>query len=212
MRGELTAPVLSVSRHRIVIDGNGVTTLIVFHTCPLRCRYCINPECNDPAAEVGMYTPIRLLNEVRRDNLYFLATGGGITFGGGEPLLRSEFIAEFCRIAPPEWTITLETSLNVAWEHVERVLPYVDCYIVDVKDMNPDIYRRYTGGDGAVMTSNLRHMLSREGMADRVRVVLPWIDGFNDDTDRDRSERQLRAMGVKSIERFDYITDLSIFE
>ena len=42
--GHIQAPVSAVSRHRIATDGEGVTTLVVFHSCPLRCRWCLNPQ------------------------------------------------------------------------------------------------------------------------------------------------------------------------
>ena len=83
-------PFIGVSRHRIGVDGIGVTTLAAFHGCPLRCRYCLNPACLGSADRLYRYTPESLFEKVRIDNLYFLATGGGICFGGGEPLLTKK--------------------------------------------------------------------------------------------------------------------------
>ena len=83
--------IIGISRHRLTTDGEGVTTLVAFNGCPLRCKYCINKISWDP--EKGRtYTPERLFEEVKVDQLYFLATRGGITFGGGEPMLQGEFI------------------------------------------------------------------------------------------------------------------------
>lgn len=93
MSAELSAPLIGTDRHRLSTDGRGVTTLVAFHGCPLRCRYCLNPQCFDTSRTWRTVTPQQLLAEVAIDNLYFQATGGGVTFGGGEPLLRSEFIA-----------------------------------------------------------------------------------------------------------------------
>ena len=42
-----TAPLICIDRHRLTIDGEGVTTLVAFHGCPLRCKYCLNPQCLD---------------------------------------------------------------------------------------------------------------------------------------------------------------------
>ena len=66
-------------------DGIGVTTLVAAYGCLLRCQYCLNPHSWQQETNQCEYTPEKLLNEVKQDNLYFLATGGGITFGGGEP-------------------------------------------------------------------------------------------------------------------------------
>ena len=93
-------PIIGVARHRLAVDGQGVTTLVAFHGCTLRCQYCLNAQCLWPDGFSRTATPAELLGEVMIDNLYFLATGGGITFGGGEPAIRSEFIEAFCRLAP----------------------------------------------------------------------------------------------------------------
>ena len=77
-------------------------------------------------------TTSQLLDELMLDNLYFLATGGGVTFGGGEPLLHSEFIDEFCHIKPAEWNVNIETSLNVSRSHLERVLPHDSQLFIDI--------------------------------------------------------------------------------
>ena len=140
--GNHRVPIIGVARHRLAVDGQGVTTLVAFHGCTLRCRYCLNAQCLRANGFTRTVTPAELLDEVMIDNLYFQATGGGITFGGGEPAIRSGFIEAFCRLAPPEWHITMETALNVDRRHLERLLPHVHQYIIDIKDVNPDIYRR----------------------------------------------------------------------
>lgn len=63
-----------------------------------------------------------ILDEVMVDDLYFQATNGGITFGGGEPLLRSDEIVDFCKRRPMEWRIYVETSLNVEQRALETAL------------------------------------------------------------------------------------------
>ena len=144
---ELSAQFIGIGRHRLATDGKGVTSLVAFHGCPLRCKYCLNPQCLDSGKVWRTITTRDLLDELLLDNLYFLATGGGVTFGGGEPLLRSEFIEEFCRIKVPEWKVNVETSLNVDRKHLERVLPHIDEYFIDIKDTNLAIYKEYTSRD-----------------------------------------------------------------
>lgn len=202
---ELSAPFIGIVRHRLATDGKGVTTLVAFHSCPLRCKYCLNPQCLDPEKVWRNITTSELLDELLLDNLYFLATGGGVTFGGGEPLLRSEFINEFCRIKPAEWKINVETSLNVDHHHLERVLPHVNEFFIDIKDTNPNIYKEYTTRNNAQVLDNLRWLLSHEGMAERIIVRLPHIPQFNTQADVDRSRAILEEMGVKNFDEFDYI-------
>lgn len=202
---ELSAPFIGIVRHRLATDGKGVTTLVAFHSCPLRCKYCLNPQCLDPEKVWRTITTSELLDELLLDNLYFLATGGGVTFGGGEPLLRSEFIDEFCRIKPAEWKINVETSLNVDHHHLERVLPHVNEFFIDIKDTNPNIYKEYTTRNNAQVLDNLRWLLSHEGMAEKIIVRLPHIPQFNTQADVDRSRALLEEMGVKNFDEFDYI-------
>ena len=85
----LKAPIIGIERHRLTTDGQGVTTLVAFHGCPLHCRYCLNPQCLVPEGVKRRISTKQLLDEVAVDDLYFQATGGGICFGGGEPLLHT---------------------------------------------------------------------------------------------------------------------------
>lgn len=205
----MKAPLIGISRHRIMVDGKGITTLVAFHDCPLRCRYCLNRQCLEPNGILRTITPEQLLEETRIDDLYFQATGGGITFGGGEPLLRSRFIEAFCRIAPPEWNIAVESSLNVTQIHLQRLLPFINQYIIDVKDMNPTIYRNYTTKNNARSIANL-HWLVSQGMADKVKIRLPEIPEYNTPSDVDESQKTLEAMGYHDFERFTYLTGVKI--
>ena len=202
---ELSAPLIGIVRHRLATDGKGVTTLVAFHGCPLRCRYCLNPQCLDPEKVWRTITPANLLDELLLDNLYFLATGGRVTFGGGEPLLRSEFIDEFCRIKPAEWKVNIETSLNVSRKHLERVVPHIDQYFIDIKDTNSVIYKQYTTRDNTQVLDKLQWLMSHEGMAEKIIVRLPHIPNHNTQADIDRSRSLLQEMGVKTFDEFDYI-------
>ena len=201
----MKAPLIGIERHRFAVDGEGVTTLVAFHGCPLRCRYCLNPQCNEHDGVTMELTPQELLDRLMPDNLYFLATGGGICFGGGEPLLRSEFIAEFARIKPPEWRITVETSLCVEQHHLAALLPVIDSYIIDIKDVEPNCYRSYTGADNALVIDNLRWLLAHDRMADRIIVRLPLIPGYNTAADRLHSRKLLADIGVKRFDELEYI-------
>ena len=197
-------PLIGICRHRLVTDGQGVTTLVAFHGCPLRCKYCLNAQCLRSDGIWHQMDMMEILDEVMVDDLYYKATGGGVAFGGGEPLLRSDGIVDFCKSRPKEWRIYIETSLNVERRNLEAVAPYIDYYYIDVKDMNPDIYRRYTGRSNRRVVSNLRWLASNVD-ADKVTIRLPHIPDDNTAQDIERSQQQLEAMGFKDFDRFDYI-------
>ena len=200
------APFIGIVRHRIQTDGKGVSTLAAFHGCPLRCRYCLNPQCQREDVW-RTFTPESLYEEVKIDQLYFLATGGGITFGGGEPAMHPDFIARFRKICGPEWNLTLETSLNVPADHVRQLSSVVNQFIIDIKETNDEIYRRYTSLSNRRALDNLQELL-QEGRGDDLIVRLPLIEGYNTQEDIERSTGKLRAMGVEHFDFFTYRTDI----
>lgn len=195
---------IGICRHRLATDGQGVTTLVAFHGCPLRCKYCLNAQCLRSDGVWRQLTVQEILDAVAVDDLYFKATAGGVTFGGGEPLLKSDEIADFCKHRPTEWRIYVETSLNVERRALETVATFIDHYYIDVKDMNPDVYRQYTSADNRRVLANLQWLAVHTDL-EKVTVRLPLIPGYNTEADRDRSQQQLAAMGFKHFDCFEYI-------
>ena len=200
-----TAPLIGISRHRLTTDGEGVTTLVAFHGCPLRCKYCLNPQSLHSEGIWKHYDCMQLYEEVRLDELYFLATHGGITFGGGEPCLQSDFIYEFRQLCGQEWQLSVESSLNVPQENIEKLLPVIDYYIIDIKDINNDIYQQYTGKENEKVLNNL-HYLIEHGKNEQIIVRTPILPVYNSESDVDNSIRLLKEMGITQFDRFTYKT------
>lgn len=201
---EHIAPIITYSRLRMAVDGPGIVTLVCFHGCPLRCRWCINPFSHQPGTQCKYRNAQRLYDEIKLDELYFLSTGGGVTFGGGEPLLYSEFLRDFRRLCGPDWHLCVETSLSVPWQKVAMATNVIDHFYVDCKDTNPDIYRRYTGLDNRQMLENLAKLLQIVG-PDRITVRIPLIPQYNTEEDQHRSRALLEAMGIRHFDLFSYI-------
>ena len=167
-------------------DGSGITTLVAFMGCPLKCRYCLNPKCHEPIKEgddIMMVTPQGLYDLVKIDNIYFQTTGGGVCFGGGEPTMYANFIKEFRQVCGDKWKITLETSLACSADDLEMLKDVVDHWIVDVKSMDSAIYERYTGRPSGVSQnlSRLQKLVPNE----KVTIKVPAIPDFNEDRDLD---------------------------
>jgi len=199
----LLMPVMAISRHRMATDGIGVTTLVVSQGCPLSCKWCINPFTWSGDRKAKIYTPEDLLDVLKIDDLYFRATGGGVTFGGGEPLLHADFIAAFRDLAPAEWKINIETALSVPRENLNTALSAADALIVDIKDMNEDIYQKYTHRPLDIALDNL--IAARDILgAENIRVRIPLIPDFNTPEDQQKSAEKLRALGFTVLDLFDY--------
>lgn len=197
------AKIIGIARHRLSTDGDGVTTLVAFHGCPLRCRYCLNPQSLGDGNRFIEYSPQSLYDEVRIDELYFIATNGGVTFGGGEPCLRPQFIQEFRELCGSAWQLNLETSLNVPSANVEALLPVVNTLIIDIKDMNPNIYRSYTGQCNDLVLDNLRLIADTGRLSDCI-VRIPLIPGYNANPDREANRKALEALGFDRFDLFTY--------
>lgn len=202
-----TLPVFAIQRHRLTVDGTGVSTLIGAYGCPLQCRYCINPHAWNPETlgKCTLMTPEQLYDRVKIDHLYFLATGGGVTFGGGESLLHADFIRQFRTVCGPEWLLTAETSLNVPAAQLEKALMAVNDFIVDIKDLDPSVYEAYTGAPIRPVLDNLS-LLARSVSPEHIRIRVPKIPSFNTEEHIQHSTEQLKEMGFENIEVFPYIT------
>lgn len=199
-------PVFAIERHRLTTDGTGVTTLVGAYGCPLQCRYCLNPHAWNPATlkRCTYMTAQELYERVKIDHLYFLATGGGITFGGGEALLHVDFIKEFRQVCGKDWLLTAETSLHVPQEQLVKALEEIDAFIVDIKDLNPTIYEAYTGKGIKPVLDNLR-LLAERLPEKHVRIRVPKIPDYNTRENIQRSVNQLKEMGFTEIEVFPYV-------
>lgn len=198
------APLIGINRLRLGTDGQGIRTLVAFHGCPLSCRYCLNPSCLSADAKVSYKGPEEIAQILQKDELYFLASRGGVTFGGGEPLLRSEFIREVIKVYGKEIDVTIETSLNVTRNNIEILLPFVREFIVDIKDMDPKVYEEYTGQSNIMVKENLKWLVN-EGYADRVVCEVPLIPHYNNIDSQKQSIEELKEMGLRRFDMFNYI-------
>lgn len=201
---ELRTQIIGIVRHRLSTDGDGVTTLVAFHGCPLHCRYCLNPQSLVDDRNFRSYSPEELYAETRIDELYFLATNGGITFGGGEPCLHPKFIHKFRELCGDGWQINIETSLNVPAVFIESLLPIVNTLIIDIKDMHAEIYRHYTGRNDDLVIDNLK-MIARQNRQHNCIIRLPLIPNFNTEADRIASRTALETLGFDRFDLFTYI-------
>ena len=200
--------ILSISRLRMGTDGNGISTLVVFFDCPLHCKYCINDFCHKPpkpfvGVQHAAFTPQELIEILKQDDIYYLMSGGGVVFGGGEPLLQSKYIHKVCTMVDQRWAKRIETSLNVPWDNIKPVLYDMDEWIIDIKDINSDIYKSYTKKDNKNMIENLLKLRNKVSK-DKIHIRIPKIPDYNTSNDIEYSVQWIRDnIGVEP-EVFSY--------
>ncbi|MDR3752056.1 MAG: glycyl-radical enzyme activating protein [Terracidiphilus sp.] len=121
-----------------------------------------------------------VVSEVLRDQPFYTG-GGGMTLTGGEPTAQPMFAEALLRLARREGLSTaMETCGHTRWKVFERLLPHLDVVLFDLKHMDPEVHRQWTGVDNEVILSNLRHLAEVKAP---VSVRVPLIQGFNADSE-----------------------------
>lgn len=209
---------ISNIQHFSVGDGDGIRTTVFFQGCPLRCPWCHNPEAipDHPVTlqyratgknaiigkteTKGKYiTAEELLPELMEDFDFYVQSGGGVTFSGGEVLRQPEGAAQLARLLHERGVAVLvDTAGNVPYEAFETVDPFVDGYLYDYKSGSKEKYRDIIGGSLDLVTDNLARLLKA---GKNVRIRIPLIPGFN--TDEDSVEticRNLKQLSIREVD------------
>ena len=170
-------------------DGPGIRTIVFFKGCPMRCAWCCNPESQsfeiEEMVEAGRVKTIGrdvgvadVMPEILADMPYYRRSGGGVTLSGGEVLCQSTFAAELlseCKSAGLHTAI--ESAATLSYDKIEKLLPYLDLYLMDIKLIDPVRHREYTGVDNALILENARRV-AKSGVELIIRT--PVIPGVND--------------------------------
>lgn len=119
-----------------------------------------------------------IMEEIRRDAVFYRQSGGGVTLTGGEPMLQAPFATALARrIVREGLTVAVETCGHADTEGYRAISPYVSCFLFDVKHTDTERHRQGTGKDNALILGNLRAL---RGMGANVVVRTPVIPGWND--------------------------------
>jgi len=185
------------------LDGPGIRTVVFMQGCHLRCKYCQNPDTWEvKSLSAQEYSPAELMEVIRRSKPYFTASGGGLTFSGGEPLLHDDFIkAVFLLCREENISTAIDTSLYVKPAALLKVLPLTDLVLADIKHINEEKSRCLTGMSNLLNLSNLK-LINSHHIPIWIRyVIIPtWTDAVEDVEEMAAFVSQLEA-----VERIDLL-------
>lgn len=172
-----------------VHDGPGIRTIVFLKGCALRCRWCCNPESqgfeiqsmlqNGRAKTVGKdVTVAEVLEIVKQDIPYYRRSGGGMTLSGGEMLCQSEFAYALLRCAKEAAINTaVETTGFASYDVIEKMLPYIDTVLMDIKHIDGGKHKDFTGQSNELILENAVKIAQN---AKKLIIRVPVIPTFND--------------------------------
>lgn len=205
--------VFDIKRYAIH-DGDGIRTTIFLKGCPLRCKWCHNPEGLSASLQLGYvanscigcmrcinrckkqclsmvnghihvsedcdacgecvdFCPTnslkmigqdmsleQLRKEIEKDRIFYETTGGGVTFSGGEVFMQTEFLVDALQMCKDMGVhTTIESSFMTSFKYIEKVVGLVDQFIVDIKLMDSELHKAFTGIDNALILDNITKLM-----------------------------------------------------
>lgn len=146
-----------------------------------------------------------VFQEINKDIHYFVASGGGVTFSGGECLLHPDFLFEIAKQCNDNKIHTaIESAFFVPWENIQKVLPFIDLFFADLKIPNPEKHRKFTGQDNRLIIENITK-LSNEHNNIILRIpIIPGVNDSDDDIEAFAEIIKTFGKGIKEIELLKY--------
>jgi len=146
------------------------------------CGKCVDICPVSARTFVGKYMTVdTVMKEIEKDIPFYSRSGGGVTLSGGEIIVQSEFAAEILKRCTREYIHTaIETTGFGLWEHLYEIIRYANLVLFDLKHMDADKHREYTGVSNELILDNLSKLCS-QGIPIIIRI--PIIPGYNDSED-----------------------------
>lgn len=201
--------VFNIQRYSIH-DGTGIRTIVFLMGCPLHCPWCSNPESQGPVQPkvwkknkkpetLGRWMSVEeVIREVEKDEIFYRTSGGGLTLSGGEVLMQADFASQLLRAAKELGISTaIETAGSLPPHQFEKVLPYADQILFDLKIMDPARALAIIGDKMSLIKTNFEAALRTKTVQLIPRV--PLIPGY---TVRQENLEQIR----------DYLEEQGIHE
>lgn len=196
-----------------VHDGPGIRTIIFLKGCALRCKWCCNPESqsfeiqkmlqNGKEKTVGKdITVADVLKIVKQDMPYYRRSGGGMTLSGGEMLCQSDFAYALLRCAKESAINTaVETTGFASYDVIEKMLPYIDTVLMDIKHTDSAKHKEFTGQPNDIILENAIKIAEN---ASKLVIRVPVIPTFND-TEAEIADIAKFASSLKGVKEINLL-------
>ncbi|MGL5674905.1 MAG: pyruvate formate-lyase-activating protein [Cellulosilyticaceae bacterium] len=183
------------------VDGPGIRFILFTQGCPLRCKYCHNPDTWKMQDGKEMDTD-SLISEIVRYKPYMQFSGGGVTVSGGEPLLQPDFVRDLLMKCKDNGIHTcIDTSGFIGLDKADPVLDYTDLVLLDIKSYNPDVFKDLTGVP-LDPTLAFAHHLKERGIPVWIRYVL--VPNLTDN-EKDIEDLAQFLSTLTNVERLDIL-------
>ena len=196
-----------------VHDGPGIRTIVFLKGCFLRCKWCCNPESqkyeiqtmlqNGKEKVIGKdVTVAEVLDIVKQDMPYYRRSGGGMTLSGGEMLCQSDFAYALLRGAKELAINTaVETTAFAPYEKIEKMLPYIDTVLMDIKHTDSAKHKEFTSQPNERILENAVKIAEN---ANKLIIRVPVIPTFND-TEAEIASIAKFASTLKGVEEINLL-------
>ncbi len=170
-------------------DGPGIRTIVFFKGCFMRCAWCCNPESqayeietlieNGKEKIVGKdVTVSEIMPEILADQPFYRRSGGGVTLSGGEVLGQPDFARDLLRACKESGLHTaIESTANAPYETIEKILPYLDLYLMDIKHMDSAKHKEFTTVGNELILENAQRIARSQT---QLVIRTPVVPSFND--------------------------------
>ena len=172
-----------------------------------KCAFCGKCELycpNDARRICGKeYDIDELMSELCKDRAFYEKSGGGLTCSGGECMLQTDALSELLSACKDQDLNTaVDTAGNVPWSSFEKVLPFADMFLYDIKAITPQLHKKYTGVGNELILDNLKRLFKAQK---RIWIRVPVIGGVNDTSEEMKKIADfLRPYSPEKVELLPY--------
>lgn len=187
-----------------MVDGPGIRTVFFLQGCPLRCAYCHNPDTQAILGGKAM-TVAHILEMASKYRSYYNATGGGITFSGGEPLIQGAFLAEAVKALHTNgYHVCIDTSGIGDHQYYDDVLPYVDLVLLDLKAFEEKAHLEMTEIPLNAQTPFIKALIRHQTKIIIRHVMVPGFTDHESDIQKMLTILKPLAKNIEKIEILPY--------